>query len=185
MKKILLFFLLITLSLTLVSCFKDADSADGAGNNTNSTAADTVKEAESVTEAKTEIKEEFYKAEGEFIDIVTPYATLKYPVSWEGSVVTDVINAEVGCTVKFSAYLDYRNIPLFDFVIGDSDSGVLLGDLKTSDGKMSVWLIDHTENADAELSEGSREMYRQMSAEVNVIISNLIYGSGMTTDKGN
>ncbi len=177
MRKVILLLLAVIICMILASCSDDT-STDVGSNSTNT---DT-KPQETETAAETEVETEagFYKADGEFIDLETPYVTLKFPVSWDGVVQTEVFETEAGCTVKFYAYLDYRSVPLYDFVIGESDGGVLLGSLPTEKGSRSVWLIDHTENADSGLSEAAKNTYKQMSNEVNVIISNLIYVNGMT-----
>lgn len=180
MKRIAIILCVIIMSLTLASCLKDASSSiDSGAIDTDNKVVHTGHETEKITESNVETEAEFYKADGEFIDLVTSYVTFKYPVSWDGIVKTEVLENAMGSTVKFYAYLDYMNIPLYDFVIGESDSGLLLGTLETSIGSKSVYLLDHTTEVDYSMSENSSLMYRQMGAQVNVIISNLIYESGM------
>ena len=122
----------------------------------------------------------FFKTDEEVFETKTPYCSIMYPTKWRDSVAVNVSETDSGCSVAFSALLDDTDVPLYTIVIEVESEGYLLGTVDTSDGTKNVYLIDmyDSETAGA-LTEESEEKYLQMCEDVNVIISKLVYDSGM------
>ena len=164
MKRFVLIFLILLISIGCTGCRhmeKVGDKTDG----------DTVN-AETVNN-------EFYKAEDDTYKIVTPYCDLYYSAEWKDAVTVKMSDSEP-FSATFIALLDGKNVSLFTIVMGNSsEQGYVLGTLKTDKGDTNVYLIDHSGETNVEFSEESQLIYDRMCEDVNVIISNLIYKSGM------
>lgn len=122
---------------------------------------------------------EFFQSNEKTFKIDTPYCALYYSEEWKDSVKVDVASEEP-YTADFTALLDGHNVALFSIVIGkDFGEGYALGTLKTDKGEVTVYLIDRSGDIAVELSDESQLVFEHMCEDVNVIISNLVYKSGM------
>ncbi len=170
--------LAILLSVTLIGCNNKHDSNTTETSTTDTHMQESIS-VEETPESESESTVDFSKYDEDIIKLSTPYVTLEYPVKWNGVVATETFENESSYTVKFYAYLDYQYISLADFVIGNSSDGIILGTIDTASGEIPIYLIDYSAHSGNYLSQASKDIFFQMSEEVNIIISNLIYNSGM------
>lgn len=129
----------------------------------------------SITTQPSESGGAFFRSEDDTFAVNTPYCVLRYPSQWENSVKTVVDERASGCAVSFIAEFGAEQVPLFTFEIGDISDGFELGSIETKDGMKTVWMIDHSDELNSELSIDDKEQYMEMCEDVNVIISNLVY----------
>lgn len=123
---------------------------------------------------------EYLKNDEEVFEIKTPYCSLYYPTKWKDSIKTEVTSDEP-CVVKFKALLGGKEYSLFDVSFGKTEKGYLLGSLPTDSESVDVYLIDHSEKFPKDLTEENKNNLNAMANDVNVLISELVYASGMTT----
>lgn len=164
--------LLCITALLCVCCFC------GCGDESTVSKATVPQETE-ITES-TQVTAEYIKSDEEVFEIKTSYCSLYYPTKWKDNVKTEVITDEP-CVVKFTALLDNKEYPLFDITFGETEKGFLLGTLPTETESIDVYLLDYSDNFPKDLSEEDKNNLNEMSNDVNVIISELVYKSGMTT----
>ncbi|MBQ8475416.1 MAG: hypothetical protein IJ499_07155 [Clostridia bacterium] len=170
MKRIVLAVLLSLVMIVLASCVEESKNSED-----ETTAPDTTQE----TAEKTDETVGFFKTDEETYDIETSLVTLKFPVRWQNDVVVSVEDGEGGVCADFTAQLDSRSIPLYTITIGSTGEGYLLGTITTESGEKNVYLIDRYDKSADQLPDVERTKYYEMCEDVNVIISKLVYDSGM------
>ncbi len=165
MKKIVLILLALILLISVCSCAKEVNNI----------------EEEKVTQSNEDNKDgSFYKYDSDVFEAaVTPYASLVYPVEWKDSVKVDITESEEAYKVMFVALLDGLEVPLYAIVFGDSDTGNIIGEISKDTTTVTVYCEDLTEGSTDLLTPESADIYLQMSEDINVIISDLVYKSGM------
>lgn len=122
---------------------------------------------------------DYIKSNEDVFEIKTPYCSLYYPTKWKDSVKTEVTAADP-CVVKFTALLGEKKYPLFDIAFAKVEDGYLLGSLSTDTGSVDVYLVDHSDKFPENLTEEDKNNLFAMSNDVNILISELVYNSGMT-----
>ncbi len=173
--KRLLVLLLCAVMLTSISCGKDTADTEGLSYSPIDTSA--------ITEStQAEETYEFFKSDEDTFDISTPFCTLKYPVKWQNFVSVETTSGDFAYYVTFNAYLESYTLPLFTLAFGDCDDGYLVGTLESGSDSRDVYVIDHSSEPHAVLSDEAEFSYMEMCEDVNVVISKLIYDSGMVIE---
>ncbi len=180
MKKIFLILLTAVILLSVCSCKKEntPDTAD----DTDPIVSDTAELGDDTTE---DVSDKFYVSDAEVYEIETPYSPIYYPTKWKDIVITETSEDDAAYKIKFSAQLDGKSIPLYTVVFGTNESGhIAAGTLMIGeDEAIRVYFVDHSAaGMEADLTEASEVTYLTMCEDINVIISNLIYTSGMELD---
>lgn len=170
--KIIIALLLIAFLLSAASCVR-------ADNKETNDGSDTTAQINETTENKDTEPIEFFKTDEDTLALETPYVPLKYPARWKDTVKTETVQAEGTYGVSFTAVLGETELPLYMLSFGDVQDGYKLGTVKTDSGETDVYLIDMYDDAAELLPEDERLLYYQMCEDVNVIISKLVYDSGM------
>lgn len=181
MKKIFLILLTAVILLSVCSCKneKTPDTAD----DTDPVVSDTV-DLE-ISDDTTQDVSEFYVSDAEVYEIETPYGPIYYPTKWKDIAVTEISEDSASYRVKFSAQLDGKSVPLYTIAFGASEEGyIAAGTLMIGeDETIRVYYEDHSaEGMKAGLTGASEETYLTMCEDINVIMSNLVYVSGMELD---
>lgn len=164
MRKISLFLA----SILLAGCFVGCNNNSAENNKT--------------TSANETGEVSFYKTDEDTFEIKTKYCSLFYPKKWQKTVKTEIVD-KTPYVVKFIASENKKEIPLFDIAFGKTDKGSKLGKIKISEKYYDVYLVDHSSEWPDDISKDKNSNLYAMSEDVNVIISKLIYDSGMVTEE--
>ena len=161
--------------LSFASC-RNADGDienNGADSTVNTNIADN-KESQSENDPI-----EFFKTDEETYIIETAYGPLKFPVKWKDYTFTETVQSGDTYGVAFTAVFGEERFSLYTIAFGNALGGYKLGTVNTENGEDDVYLIDAYNEAIEMTSEENRDVYYQMCEDVNVIISKLVYDSGM------
>ena len=180
MKKFLMFLLALSILICACSCGKKETTK--TENKTNETTSDTT-EVTDTAEVTEESK--FFVSDKDVYEIETPYAPLYYPVEYKDIVTTEVTEGDGGYAIKFSAQLEGKSVPLYTVIFGDYEGEYIAAGTLTTDFDKSVrvYFEDHSGAlTEAGLTGASETTYLAMCEDMNVVISNLVYTSGMEID---
>ena len=182
MKKILLILLALIILVSMCSC--GGENKTETEDETELTASDT-EEATPSVDTEEDVSKEFYISDADVYEIETPYGPIYYPTKWKDIVVTEVTEGDSSYRIKFSAQLDEKSVALYSVIFGEaSEKHIVSGTLSVDEAThVRVYFEDHSaEGMNAGLSENSEQTYLAMCEDMNVIISKLVYVSGMELD---
>ena len=177
MKKVLALFLLIAVLIS--GCGKEPDKNANEITINQIESGVVIKENEPTEFEDGENPEEYVKVESEVFVIENEFCDLYYPVKWKENVVVN--QDEFGSTVKFSAKSGNKEVALFE-IIFNMDGEIPLGTISKEDSNIYVAMNDLSGTWPEDLSEYETETFTFMLEDVNVLISKLVYESGMVLE---
>ncbi|MBR2041943.1 MAG: hypothetical protein IJ945_06205 [Oscillospiraceae bacterium] len=178
MKKI--FLMIVVVAVLFAGCGNDSEVKPGNDIVINPIESEGSEIQQEETDyAEGESPDEYVKTGSDVFLIENPFCDLYYPAKWQDSV--KVTANETGDTVCFYGLVNGKEVPLFEIVF-NVDGDIPLGTITNENGNVYVAMNDKFSLWPEDLTEDETMVLSSMSEDMNVVVSKLVYESGMELD---